>query len=131
MSSPTPPLLGIGWDYCVFCQNYTPYKWGFCNCNCNKYKYLIVISKMADTGDVKQLLVCLGKCNRPIKFTSDETQSDKEVLKKHISEEFQDCLPNCHCDMILQVKDEEWNQFFEIQDKGIGNRAVLQVFLEV
>ena len=34
--------------------------------------------------------------------------------------------------MILQVKDEEWNQFVEIQDtERIENKAILKVIVEV
>ena len=34
--------------------------------------------------------------------------------------------------MILQVKDEEWNQFVEIRDtERIENKAILKVIVEV
>ena len=78
------------------------------------------------------MLVCLGKRNRPIKFTTDETRSDKEVLKKRIIEEFKDCLTDYHqnCEMITQMKDEEWNQFVKISDERVQDSAVLQAFVE-
>ena len=61
------------------------------------------------------------------------THKLREVLKRYIVEEFKDRLPECHqrCEMIMQMKDEEWNQFVKVRDQRVQDRAVLQVFVEV
>ena len=66
------------------------------------------------SSDSKLVLVCFKKWKRAIKFTSNEEECDREVLKKRIKEEFKDCLPDSECsgklnyEMVLQVKDSEW-----------------------
>lgn len=78
---------------------------------------------MVDTGDsiVKQLLVCLGEWN---KFTSDETQNGKEVLKK--------CIIKIVCQFVRTAK---WlykqKTRNEIRDETIQDRAVLPVLVDV
>ena len=63
----------------------------------------------ADSGDsiVKQVLVCLGKCNRPNKFSSDETQKEANIEKEHCYAYMYVYKPP-HCLRILGVSREQW-----------------------
>ena len=50
----------------------------------------------------KSVLICLGKRNRPVKFTSLSEISDLEALDKAVRSTFQDVL-SPGCQLLLQV----------------------------
>lgn len=87
------------------------------------------------SNESKLVLVCLKKRKRAIKFTSNEEECDSEVLKKRIKEEFKDCLPtdsqhggSSNYEIILQVKDAEWDEFVDIrQEERVEDKSVVQV----
>ena len=89
----------------------------------------------SNSSESKLVLVCCNKRKRAIKFTSDEKECDSEVLKKQIKEEFKDCLPDSECsgkpnyEMVLQVKDSEWDEFIDVQEKTVEDKSVLQVLI--
>ena len=79
----------------------------------------------------KKILLCLGKRKRAVSFNSDESESDKSVLTKKVREEFSDILEKDQTEIIIQVKNEEWNDWVDLKDNvDVPDKSVLQVIAE-
>ena len=76
-------------------------------------------------------MVTLGKRKRIVSFQSEASQSDKSVLTKRIREEFRDRIKDDRCEIVLQMKNDEVNDFIEVDDDDvIDDKAVLEFFME-
>jgi hypothetical protein len=79
----------------------------------------------------KKVLLCLGKRKRAVSFNSDESESDKSALTKKVREEFSDILEKDETEIIIQVKDEEFNDWVDLKDGvDVPDKSVLQVVAE-
>lgn len=79
----------------------------------------------------KKVLLCLGKRKRAVSFTKTPSETDKSALTKKIREEFSDILDEDSADIIIQVKDEGWNQWVDLKDEGsVQDQSVLQIITE-
>lgn len=79
----------------------------------------------------KKVLLCLGKRKRAVSFNSDKSESDKSVLTKKVREEFGDILEEDQTEIIIQVKDEEWNDWVDLKDGAdVPEKSVIQVLAE-
>ena len=86
---------------------------------------------MAESS-AKKVVVFLGRRKRIVSFASDPSQSDKAILIKRIREEFRDKIKNDdRCEIVLQMKNVEVDDFIEVDDDAvIENKAVLEFFME-
>ena len=57
--------------------------------------------------------------------------SDKSVLTKKVREEFSDIPEKDQTDIIIQVKNEEWNDWVDLKDNvDVPDKRVLQIIAE-
>ena len=77
------------------------------------------------------MVVTRGKRKRIVTFKNELSLSDNSVLIKRIREEFQDCVEDDRCEIVLQMKNAEVNDFIEVKDSDvIQDKAVLEFFTE-
>ena len=71
--------------------------------------------------------MCLGKHKKAVSFTTPPDGSDQKTLVKKTRLDFQHCIES-DCDIVLQLKDEAWNDFVDLKDEAIADKSVLQFF---
>lgn len=67
----------------------------------------------------KTVLVIFNDRRRPVKFSGEE-------LKEQVIQVFSDVLPK-EVDTYLQIKDETWGTFIDLQDQHVPDRSVLKL----
>ena len=79
----------------------------------------------------KKVVVTLGKRKRIVAFKSEASESDKSIVIKRIREEFRDRLKDDRCEIVLQMKNVEVDDFIEVGDGDvIEDKAILEFFTE-
>ena len=79
----------------------------------------------------KKVVVTLGKRKRIVAFKSEASESDKSIVIKQIWEEFRDRLKDDRCEIVLQMKNVEVDNFIEVGDGDvIEDKAILEFFTE-
>lgn len=83
--------------------------------------------------DEKEVLVCLGERKRSVSYTPPESNvEEKKVLLDAVREVYADVANLLRGDLVLQVKNETWGQFIDLEaDKDIPNKTILRIVSEV
>lgn len=77
----------------------------------------------------EKVVVTLGKRKRIVAFKSEASESDKAIVIKRIREEFRDRLKDDRCEIVLQMKNVEVDDFIEVGDGDvIEDKAILEFF---
>lgn len=71
----------------------------------------------------KTVLVCVGERRRPVTLSSSASLSD---LETSIRSAFADVL-NLSTSIVLQVKDEAWGLFIDLQNDEFPDRSIVNV----
>ena len=74
----------------------------------------------------KTILVCIGKRRRPVTLASSASISDLKAII--LSDDFSGILPPNSSDIVLQIQDESWGLFVDLQkDDDLKDRSVINV----
>ncbi len=83
------------------------------------------------TGEVKNVLVCIGERKRAVSFpVQTSPKAELQALLTAIANVFEDVIPKATAHLALQLKNEKWGgEFLDVVEGGvIPDKSVLRVF---